>query len=427
MTASPSASVPAERETTAATNSHTMAALLAGVLFLGGLAAVYLLGQWVAARYIYGLAEAQNGQKYADLFVQREALRHRDLLPFYGTSEILKGAADNSYHAKALFADAPTGFSLFALGKPGGLVFTAMQSLGALGADLKGKKLVVSLSPPMFENVSGHFLDVRYAVNFSALQALTLLLSHDLSPELKSDVAKRFLAHPSMLERHRTIDLVLNLYVNASPFYIGVAPLAHVQRLLLEVVERARLIPRIVTTPEWRKTAKPHDSRRLNWAALLADATHEYRPQASDNPFGVSDSWWSANKWRVVESRDESRNDQFFRESDEQFLHNLDRAEAWLDLEQVLRILQELHARPMILSMPLHGSWWDYARVSPAARRQYYVRVRELGARYGARTVVLDDLETDQFFFVDLGSHPSPTGWVHYDRAIDAFYHDALN
>src|SRR5262245_10076615 len=81
MTASPSASVAAERETTAA-NSHTMAALLAGVLFLGGLAAVYLLGQWVAARYIYGLAEAQGGQKYADLFVQREALRHRDLLPF---------------------------------------------------------------------------------------------------------------------------------------------------------------------------------------------------------------------------------------------------------------------------------------------------------------------------------------------------------
>lgn len=71
-----------------------------------------------------------------------------------------------------------------------------------------------------------------------------------------------------------------------------------------------------------------------------------------------------------------------------------------LVVQQMLRILQELRAQAMILSMPLHGSWWDYARVSPAARRQYYVRVRELGARYGVRTVVLDDLESDHCFFV---------------------------
>src|SRR4030095_16831196 len=118
-------------------------ALLAGVLFVGGLAAVYLLGQWVTARSIYALAEAQNGQNYAQLVLQREALRHRDLLPLYGTSEIWR-PPNNPYHAKALFADAPTGFSIFALGMPGGLVLTSMQSLGALGADLMRKKHIIS-------------------------------------------------------------------------------------------------------------------------------------------------------------------------------------------------------------------------------------------------------------------------------------------
>jgi D-alanine transfer protein len=417
MTASPSAGVAAERETPAATNPHTMAALLGGILFLGGLAAVYLLGQWVTARSIYALAEAQDGLNYAQLVLQREALRHRDLLPLYGTSEIFR-PLDNPYHAQALFADAPTGFSIFALGMPGGLVLTSMQSLGALGADLNGKKVVISLSPPMF---AAEILDVRYAASFSALQALTLLLSHDLSPELKSDVAKRYLAHPSMLQRNRITDLMMNLYVDASPFYNAVVPFAYVERLLLNVVDRAGVISYVVRVRPGRSTVKRHDLRRLDWAALLADATREYQPQASANPFGVSDRWWRNNKSRVEGSPE------YARESDEQFLHELNRSEAWLDLEPMLRILQELRAQAMILSMPLHGSWWDYARVSPAARRQYYVRVRELGARYGVRTVVLDDLESDHYFFRDLGSHPSAIGWVHYDRAIDAFYHDALN
>ena len=417
MTVSPSAGVAAERETPAAINLHTMAALLAGVLFLGGLAAVYLLGQWVTARYIYALSEVQDGQDYAQLIVQREALRHPDLLPLYGTSEIWR-PPDNPYHAKALFADAPTGFSIFALGKPGGLVLTSMQSLGALGADLNGKKVVISLSPPMF---AAEIFDVRYAAAFSALQALTLLLSHDLSSELKSEVAKRYLAHPSMLQRNRITDLMMNLYVDASPFYEAVVPFAHVERLLLDVVDRASVISYVARTRPGSRTVKRHDLRRLDWTALLADATREYQPQASANPFGVSDRWWRNNKSRVEGTPE------YAPESDEQFLHKLNRAEAWLDLEQMLRILQEVRAEAMILSMPLHGSWWDYARVSPAVRRQYYVRVRELGARYGVRTVVLDDLESDHYFFRDLGSHPSAIGWVHYDRAIDAFYHGALN
>ena len=414
-------------ETQAAGHLHTMAALLATVLFVGGLATAYVLSDWAIAKYIRGVARVPYERKYSGLVLQREALRHPDLLPLYGTSEVF---GDSPYHAKDVFADAPTGFSIFAVGKNGGLVFTTMESLGALGAHLRGKKVVISLSPPMFANPGGPFLDRRYLASFSPVQALTLFMSDDLSPELKKDIAKRFLAHPSMLERNKIADLLVNRYADSSPtsfiLYTAVAPLAHMQRFLLELEDRARVTARFLKTPAWRNAPKPN-ARQLDWATMLADAGREYEPQASENPFGVKDGWWSANKLKVVESRDVSRDDQFYRESDELFLHDLYRAEAWLDLEQMLRILQEVHAQPMILSMPLHGSWWEYARVSPPARRQYYDRLRELGVRYGARTVVLDDHEADRYFFGDLGSHPSPIGWIHLDRAIDAFYHDALN
>ena len=412
---------------TQATHLHSVAALLAAVLFLGGLAAVYLIGDRVIAHYIRGLAKVPYERKYSGIVLQREALRHPDLLSLYGTSEVFM---DSPYHAKDLFADAPTGFSIFAVGRNGALVFTTLQSLGALGANLSGKKVVLSLSPPMFENPGGRYLDVRYLASFSPVQALSLFMSDDLSSDLKSDIAKRFLAHSSMLDRNKIADLLVNHYgehsLTSFVLYKAIAPLAYLQRFLLELEDKTRVMARFVRTPAWRSAAKPNP-RELDWAKLLADARGEYEPRASQNPFGVYDRWWNANEWKVVESRDLSRDDLFYRESDEQFLHSLYRAEAWLDLELTIRILKEVHADAMILSMPLHGSWWDYARVSAASRRQYYDRLRELGARYAVRTVVLDDHEADRYFFSDLGSHPSPVGWIHYDRAIDAFYHDRLN
>ena len=33
---------------------------------------------------------------------------------------------------------------------------------------------------------------------------------------------------------------------------------------------------------------------------------------------------------------------------------------------------------------------------------------------------------SDPFFVVDQNSHPSQMGWLHYDRALDAFYHQVL-
>src|SRR5262245_21619018 len=107
----PSAGV-AVSETPAGTYLHTTAVLLAGILFLGGLAVGYLLGGWVVARYIRGVANVQYERKYSGLVLQREALRHSDLLSLYGTSEVF---FDDPYHAKAVFADAPTGFSIFAV------------------------------------------------------------------------------------------------------------------------------------------------------------------------------------------------------------------------------------------------------------------------------------------------------------------------
>src|SRR5262249_38070041 len=95
----PSAGAAAGREPDGSTNSHTVAALLAGMLFLGGIGAVYLVGGSLVARYIHSFGPIQYERKYSAVVLQQEALRHPDLLPLYGTSEVY---FDSQYHAKEL-------------------------------------------------------------------------------------------------------------------------------------------------------------------------------------------------------------------------------------------------------------------------------------------------------------------------------------
>lgn len=394
---------------------HLVAGMLGAVLFIGGLAVTSWFADRLLAREVHALAGSRHRQKVVGLALQKEARRHPDLLPVYGSSEI-----DNRirYHARELFASAPTGFSAFTVGRPGGLVFTVMESLGALAGELRGRKVVVSLAPTMFQLQSGPRLDRRYAGNVSALQATTLLLNSDLSLEFRQRFARRLLARPAAFDRHPALAPLARAVrdrTDASALYYAFLPLALLDRELLAVQDKLREVAHVLTTavPPYKPAPKA-----LDWAFLVEDATRLFRAEATNNEFGLDDRWWKLNEAWATAQRNSS--------NDEQFLGEVALSETWVDFEQLLQLLSEVKADALILSMPFHGGFLRYTGVSPAASRAFYDRVRSLAARYGVRAVVLDEFESDHYFFRDLGSHPSPRGWIHYDRIIDAFYHDAL-
>ena len=98
----------------------------------------------------------------------------------------------------------------------------------------------------------------------------------------------------------------------------------------------------------------------------------------------------------------------------------------WVDLELLLRVLTECGARPLLMSMPINGGWFDQCGVTYAARTAYYRRLRETGARYHAEVVDFADHDADRSFCFDYKGHLSPNGWVHYGRVFDGFFHDTL-
>lgn len=92
----------------------------------------------------------------------------------------------------------------------------------------------------------------------------------------------------------------------------------------------------------------------------------------------------------------------------------------------MVRVLRELGAKPLVLSMPIHGSYHDYMGVSVGARGAYYQRLGALMNRYRVPGLDFADHDGDNYFSRDYSAHPSDKGWVYYDRALDAFYHDRL-
>jgi len=96
-------------------------------------------------------------------------------------------------------------------------------------------------------------------------------------------------------------------------------------------------------------------------------------------------------------------------------------ASEWTDLDLLFRTLTELRARPLILSMPIDA--YIAPGVSRSAHEVYYDRMREVARRYHFPLVEFQDHDADPTFLIARREHPTPKGWMYYNRALDNFFH----
>ena len=104
----------------------------------------------------------------------------------------------------------------------------------------------------------------------------------------------------------------------------------------------------------------------------------------------------------------------------------LESNQEWVDLDLLLSELNELGARPILLSMPLHGGWYDRLGINDIVRSAYYQKLRAIGTRHDAAVFDFADHEADQSFCHDNMGHLAPGGWVYYSEVLDGLYRDKL-
>ncbi|MDD5198467.1 MAG: D-alanyl-lipoteichoic acid biosynthesis protein DltD [Terrimicrobiaceae bacterium] len=393
---------------------HVSAAVIAGAV--AAILLSVLFGSLHLERRLAHLTAPQMlAVKDQGIALQDAAFASKDLLPIYGSSEFLN---DSIYAGRIFFSKYPTGFELFTVGKAGAKTFIIAQRLAAVGGKLRGKKVVIILSPTWFlarrEGVS------YYDGNFSALQASELIFDSPLSLSLKKQFAQEMLKYPETLAGHDLLRMGLERLVNSN----GAAG----DRLVTDLGKTDDFM--LQTLDRWQ-TAFSLTSECLEHPALLIDRRRHRKTspdwrQLVDDADKVSETAYDAEQKSSSDPSARKLYQKIKGKRDASFTSMLDSSDEWSHLKILLQTLRELGARPLIINIPINARSFDTVGVTAAQRGYYYARLRDEVRSFHFPVVTYQEHENDPDFFGDSLGHPSAKGWMIFNRTIDQFYHDKL-
>ena len=309
----------------------------------------------------------------------------------YGGSELIDPIPNR---ASDFFSDAPTGFQVCPIGKAGTTSLIILQKLGALGSDLRGRKVAISLSASSFfaPAVRRDF----YAGNFSLPAASGILFGNAIGFDLKAAIAKRMLQYPDTLEENGLVQLAATRLASGRSVdrivLMAIWPLGKLQNVMLDLQDHFEALVYILSggspLPEW---LRPAHSRKLHVRKSI----------------GAEDQ--QSESFDVIRPA-----------RDKTFRARISSSTEWTDLDLLFRTLAEIKAEPLILSMPFDA--YAARGISHSTRELYYDKMRELAERYHFPLIEFEQRDADPRFLIAHREHPTPRGWMVYNRALDDFF-----
>ncbi len=379
--------------------------------------------QQMESRYVHALAASDLPVKITGSALVREAFRQPDLLPLYGSSEVV---APDVYHANELFKTYPTGFSVVPVAYFGSSSLIFLQKMAAVGSGLQDKRVVISLSPSTF--LRPMIEPGTYAGNFSRLHASELVFSTKLSYAVRRDAARRMLQYPKTLQGERLLRFALECLGQDSPssrlLYYALLPLGQLSTCLLRLQDHWTTL-NVIREKQLRDTVIRRRESTIDWIKLLSDSEERARQGSDNNRFGFANDFWETSWRQLVKQPDGQPPKQQFPALIGllNWLPRVEQVMEWTDLDLLLRGLKEFGARPLILSAPICGLYCDYWGIPYQAREAYYQELRQVAKMYDTPVIVFRTHDRDKYFVKDPTSHLSSKGWVYYCKVLDSFYH----
>jgi D-alanine transfer protein len=381
--------------------------LLSGLIASGVAVAVLFAGEMAISHLerisVPSTASELFSLKTQGLAFQRAAIRAADVLPLYGSSELIHPPVPE--RASIFFCTAPTGFQVSPVGNGGMASLIILQKVAALGSDLRGKKLAISLSPGWFLTPNPRWR--AYEGNFSLMAASEMAFGTALDFKLKREIASRMLERPNTLEKSPLLKFALRRLASDRWLdrvgFCALWPIGKMQNAVMELQDHFAALDYI---RHEIKPARGCHSEFLEWRKLIAKVS------APNNT--------EENKIEKISNLDEQITPGF---RDVAFRIRMNAAPEWVNLELLLRTLASVHARPLLLSMPIAGQFYDQAGMSRSARESYYKRLRTLAQRYNFTLIEFKEHDEDPAFLYRHQSHLTAKGWIFYDRALDHFFH----
>ena len=383
---------------------HLFSGLIASCLVAAVLVGAEMVAVHLEQATILSTAPELFLLKNQGLAFQRAAARAANVLPFYGSSELTAVRVPERAHI--FFRTAPTGFQVSPVGAGGTTSLIMLQKIGALGSDLRGKKVAISLSPGWLLTPGAWWLE-WYRGNFSPMAAREMTFGTALDFELKRDIASRMLKFPSTLKNSPFLEFALKLLASGRwldrVLFCILWPVGKAQTTILELQDHFAALNyiRLKINP-----APAHRLETLDWPKLIAGVGGMNTTDAVKVPIASS-----------------PKQEASLGPSDVTFRNDMNTSPGWINLELLLRTLARVQAQPVVLSMPIPGNFYDQKGVSRSAREDYYVKLRTLVQSYHFPLVEFKEHDEDPAFLYLHKSHLTAKGWMYYNRALDDFYH----
>ncbi|MDP4084354.1 MAG: D-alanyl-lipoteichoic acid biosynthesis protein DltD [Bacillota bacterium] len=341
-------------------------------------------------------------------YVQTKMLESDKYLPMYGSSELSRL---DQFHPSNYFKENYDGFTPFLIGRGGTESLIHFLNFAEHANQLKNKKLVFVLSPQWFQP---HGADESHFVpNYSTLQGYDLAFNKKIDPKLKRLAIKRLLKYTPvkkdfMLSSLYKADLSKNQWTQTKATLVR--PFALAYRSMLEKKDLYYTLAG--ATPRTRVISRA--VKHKTWTQLDKEAIQVARKQATNNQFDVINSQYNKIAKRVPSLKGYKRGASYGKSLE------------YHDFQLVLDLLKESGAKPLFISVPVNGKWYDYTGFPKKGRTSYYTRIKKQIEAEGFQIADFSGHEYDPYFMKDT-IHIGWKGWVYTDRAIKQFYDENNN
>lgn len=369
------------------------------------LAVLGLAGKWwhlcrIERRALPAATGETSNVKDLGIVWQEATFTQSDVLPLYGSSELIKRAPNK---ANQFFATYPTGFTVSPVGRPSCTSLILLEKLASSAGRAKGHKVVICVSPSWFVVKGANH--AGFGGNFSMMQASELFFSAPLSLRLKHAIAGRMLRYPEVFDKSPVLAMAVRGLagdrLRDRLLYFASIPLGRLQNVVYRLQDHFEVIDHL-KDDRWVRHLPKRQESRLDWETLLTAAQGEWQPPPEDV--------YDAERTKVFAN-------------DAAFLQSLQHSYEWGDMELLLRSVRELGLDPLLLSIPVEYAHFERMGISPQSIDAYAWRLNDFAKRYQIPVVDFADLGEDPQFFADHFGHPSGKGWIYINQALDDFFH----
>ncbi|MFJ7731914.1 D-alanyl-lipoteichoic acid biosynthesis protein DltD [Lysinibacillus sp. NPDC097231] len=337
-------------------------------------------------------------------YLQERMLQDSNSMPLYGSSELNRFDPFHPYNYTRA-TDAP--YSTFMIGRGGMQSITHFLNFAAQEKNLKDKKIVFIVSPQWFTEKGTS--ELTFSPNYSMLHAYDLAYNKDIDVELRNRAMKRLLEFDTV-NRDQLLNTIYEYKLSGGkkrPVLGRLAIMAgHVQKGLLE-------------KKDLYYSLFPRGSHKLkNNDKLVTDQTFEQQLQNAED-YGkkrVSNDLMIENKFykRLVNAN--LSKFKGIRKNEDYTI-----SPEYQDFQLVLDVLKDAGAKPLFISIPVNGYWYDYNEYPQERRQKYYEKMEQVLTDADVQYVDFSAHEYDPYFIMDT-IHIAWKGWVYVDQELDKYW-----